>query len=105
MRARLRCCLLLMLLPAAVLAQQPGMRHQVVIEAMRFEPAQLNVKPGDVVEWVNKDAFPHTATAPGKFDTGEIAPGARKSLRIVGKGQLDYICALHPTMKAQLNLK
>lgn len=105
MRARLRACLLLMLLPAAVLAQEPGMRHRVVMEAMRFEPAQLSLKPGDVVEWVNKDAFPHTATAPGKFDTGEIAPGSSKSLRIVGKGTLEYICALHPTMKAQLILK
>lgn len=92
-------------MPQLGLAQQPGMRHTVVIEAMKFQPAQLTVKPGDVVEWVNRDAFPHTATAAGKFDTGEIAPGAKKSLRIMGKGPTDYVCTLHPTMKARLDIR
>ncbi len=106
MKTWLRACLLLIVSPASlVLAQQPGMRYQVVIEGMRFEPAQLTVKPGDVVEWINRDPFPHTATAAGKFDTGEIQPGKSKSLRIMGKGEIPYVCTLHPTMKAQLTVK
>lgn len=110
MRPAWRSGLLLIALPASLaLAQQPGMRYQVVIEGMRFQPAQLTVKPGDEVEWVNRDAFPHTATAMatanGKFDTGEIAAGASKRLRIMGKGEIPYICTLHPTMKAQLTVR
>jgi plastocyanin len=106
-RACLRASMIFPALWAAplVLAQQPGMRYTVVIEAMKFEPAQLTVKPGDTVEWINKDPFPHTATAAGKFDTGEIAAGERKSLRIMGKGTIAYVCALHPTMKASLNVR
>jgi plastocyanin len=67
---------------------------------MRFEPASLTVKPGDVVVWVNKDPFPHTATAPGgAFDSREIAADARWSWTAEKTGSHDYVCSLHPTMK------
>jgi len=36
-------------------APQP---HVVTIENMKFEPATLKVKRGDVVVWSNKDLFP-----------------------------------------------
>lgn len=90
------------LLIAAQAVAEPATRHVVVMEAMRFAPAALNVRVGDEVEWVNRDPFPHTATA-ASFDTGEIPSGGSKSLRITGRGSLGYICTLHPTMKAVVN--
>jgi plastocyanin len=89
---------------AQVAAQARGAHHRVVIEAMRFDPPTLKLQPGDVVEWVNKDPFPHTATAAGRFDTGEIAPESSRSVRITGSGNIDYVCTLHPTMKGRLQL-
>jgi plastocyanin len=68
---------------------------------MQFEPAELVVKRGDRIVWINKDFFPHTATAE-TFDSGKIAPAASWSLLTSKPGVLTYVCALHPTMKAKL---
>ena len=35
----------------------------------------MTAKRGDTIVWVNKDPFPHTATAKGVFDSHEIAAG------------------------------
>jgi plastocyanin len=69
---------------------------------MAFVPEVLTVNKGDTVVWVNKDLFPHTATAQGGFDSHEIA--ASKTWRFVAKkaGRTPYICTLHPTMKGAL---
>jgi len=37
--------------------------HTVSLEAMRFQPDDLTVAPGDTIIWVNKDLVPHTATS------------------------------------------
>lgn len=81
--------------------------HTVVIEGMQFTPAALEVHPGDTVIWINKDPYPHTATAIGgaKFDSGEIKPG--RSWKLVAKkpGTISYECTLHRTMKGSLLVK
>ena len=76
--------------------------HTVVIDATAFAPATLTVQRGDRVTWVNKDPFPHSATAKGVFDSGSIAAGASWSWVADKAGTFDYVCTLHPTMKAQL---
>lgn len=41
---------------------------------MKFVPETLTVNPGDTVRWVNRDFFPHTATAQDKsLDSRDIA--------------------------------
>ena len=80
--------------------------HTIVIADMKFVPETLTVKAGDTVVWVNKDFFPHTATAQDKsFDSGDIA--TNKSWKYVAKkkGSFPYICTLHPMMKAILVVK
>ena len=79
--------------------------HTIVIEGMRFEPADLTVHPGDTVVWMNKDQFAHTATAEGGFDSRQIAPGGSWRLTLQSPGDLPYICALHPTMKAIVRVR
>jgi plastocyanin len=77
--------------------------HTVVIEGMHFTPETLTVKRGDRVQWVNKDLFPHTATAGSKaFDSGPIAAGASWSMVAGRAGTLPYVCTLHPTMAGTL---
>jgi plastocyanin len=90
---------------AAAQARKPA-THTVVIEAMRFQPEVLTVRVGDSVVWVNKDPFPHTATSKtGGFDSQSIQ--ADKSWTYVPKkkGEIDYVCTLHPTMKGTLRVR
>ena len=79
-----------------------GTDHTVTLEGMMFKPAELSVKRGDRITWVNKDLFPHTVTADGVFDSHEIA--ASKSWSYVANrvGNYVYRCTLHPTMNARL---
>ena len=53
--------------------------HTVTIEATSFKPDRLTVAVGDTVVWVNKDPFPHTATAAGAFDSGGSTRRSRGS--------------------------
>lgn len=80
--------------------------HTVLIEGTSFHPERLTVAAGDTVVWINKDPFPHTATSTsGAFDSGSIAPDKSWKFRLLKKGDLDYICSLHPTMKARLTVE
>jgi len=92
----------------AVLAAAPAAHaetHTIVIEGMRFQPAVLTVKRGDRVVWLNRDVVPHTATAGQRFDSSTIAPGASWAMTARQPGRLDYVCTLHPLMKASLVVK
>jgi plastocyanin len=51
---------------------------------------------------MNKDPFPHTATAKGAFDSGSIGADASWTWVADKTGTFDYLCTLHPVMKAQL---
>ena len=72
--------------------------HVVKVEGMAFHPARVVVHRGDAVVWDNRDPVPHTATARGAFDSGQIAPGQRWRWRASRKGSLDYLCTDHPGM-------
>jgi plastocyanin len=74
----------------------------IVIDAMQFATPSLTVRRGDAVVWVNRDLVPHTATAPDGFDSGVIAPGKSWTWRADRPGRFEYVCTLHPTMKARL---
>jgi plastocyanin len=78
----------------------------VEIRGMTFQPAVLEVAPGDTVVWINRDIVPHTATADGRnvWDTGILAQG--DSARYIPRrsGETSYICKLHPTMQGGLTV-
>ena len=81
--------------------------HTVTIEATSFKPASLTIRPGDTVEWVNKDLMPHTATAAGKggFDSGTIATGKSWRRTFTTGGELPYVCTFHPAMKGTVQVR
>jgi plastocyanin len=76
--------------------------HTIVIDGTAFTPAHTTVQRGDRVTWINKDPFPHTATAKGTFDSGSIDDGKSWTWVADKAGTYDYVCTLHPTMKARL---
>jgi plastocyanin len=80
--------------------------HTIVMEGVAFKPETLTVQRGDSVVWLNKDVFPHTATAGDRtFDSGEIAPTKTWKLLAKKSGRFAYVCTLHPTMKGALIVK
>jgi plastocyanin len=90
--------------PSAAPEARTPVTHTIVIEAMRFQPDALTVQAGDSLVWLNKDPFPHTATA-GAFDSKNIAAGASWTYRPRARGEFPYVCSLHPTMKAILRVQ
>jgi plastocyanin len=79
--------------------------HHVVIDGLKNEPETLTVKRGDTVIWTNKDPFPHTVTAPGKFDSHDIPAGGSWKYVARVAGDYAYICTLHPNMKGTLRVE
>lgn len=79
--------------------------HRVVIDGLKNEPETLTVRRGDTIIWTNKDPFPHTVTAPGKFDSHDIPPGGSWKYVARVAGEYAYICKLHPTMKGTLRVE
>jgi plastocyanin len=79
--------------------------HTVTIDGTSFAPANLTVDVGDRVVWTNKDPFPHTVTAPGKFDSHDIPAGGSWKYVARTAGDYAYICTLHPNMKGMLRVE
>lgn len=76
---------------------------QVIMKNFQYQPAQLNVKPGDTVTFRNDDIYDHTVTADdGSFNSGLIPGGKTWTLKITQPGTIAYHCTPHPNMKAQL---
>ena len=79
--------------------------HQIVIQGLQYLPETLKVRRGDVVVWSNKDPFPHTATAPGVFDSGSFAAGRSWRFTAARVGVHPYVCTLHSNMKGTLQVE
>src|SRR5882672_4575599 len=91
---------------AAAGARAARKTHPVRIEGMKFVPARLEVAAGDTVVWTNKDFLPHTVTASeARVESGELAPNKSWRLTARKKGEMPYICRLHPVMKGVLVVK
>ena len=81
----------------------PSAPNTVAIQGMAYGPSSITVAKNTSVTWKNNDNVAHTATADdGTWDTGNIAPGASKSLTFPSGGTFAYHCTVHPMMKATL---
>ena len=80
--------------------------HHVVIDAMKFSPQVVQVKPGDTIVWENRDMFVHNVTAAGaKVSSGDLAPGKTWRYVVRAGASFDYLCTLHPVMKGRVEVK
>lgn len=78
---------------------------EVEIKGFAFHPAELSVKPGDVVRWVNKDVVPHTATLDdGTWDSDELSNGGVAEIEVTKAGVFSYLCIYHPSMKGAITV-
>src|SRR5438093_296825 len=69
-----------------------------------FSPANLTVKVGKTVTWVNKDTVTHTVTSDGSslFDSGFMPTGATFQFTFTAAGTYPYYCTVHPYMKGTI---
>lgn len=71
---------------------------QVTIDKLVFAPVDISAKVGDTIEWVNKDAFAHTATVKGGWEV-MIPPKATAKMVVQKEEAVEFYCRFHPNMK------
>ena len=75
----------------------------VIVRAFAFAPAELRVRAGDRVTWVNCDPDPHTSTADGGgWSSPLLSTGDAFTHTFDAVGEYPYHCAPHPFMTARV---
>lgn len=108
-RATLRLAATSLALPlAAAMARADGhaTNHTVVIKDFAFTPANLQIKAGDTVTWVNQDSAQHSAweSTNNAFDIGLLSTGQSASLTFARAGAFNYRCRPHGNMRGSITI-
>jgi plastocyanin len=79
----------------------------VLIQGFKFKPANITIKRGTRVIWINRDSAQHTATANNgrSFDSGLLRKGQRYTHTFKSAGRKNYHCEPHPFMKGSIVVK
>jgi plastocyanin len=73
---------------------------------MKFVPERIEVAAGDSIVWTNQDFLPHSVTAAAaKLESGDLGQGRSFKLVARAKGEMKYICRLHPVMQGVVVVK
>jgi plastocyanin len=87
---------------AAVPAGAAPTVHTIVLDKMKFGPLPANLRSGDVILWLNKDLFRHSATArDGSFNVDLPSKSSGRTL-VKRKGAIPFSCKYHPGMNGVL---
>jgi plastocyanin len=80
---------------------------QVSMKDIKFDPAEVTVKPGDAVTWVNDDSVGHDVTADGfkSGDPGGMQNGDTFEHTFEKAGTFDYVCSVHPGMEGTVTVE
>ncbi|WP_342069783.1 plastocyanin/azurin family copper-binding protein [Yoonia algicola] len=79
--------------------------HTVVIKGHAFTPADIEIKAGDSITWINEDNARHSATdLNGAFDTGLLSRGQEATMMFVGAGKFEYRCTPHASMRGTITV-
>ena len=75
--------------------------HEVQILKYTFTPAELTIKPGDTVTWLNVEKrVSHSVLFSATGEESErFFPGEQWSRTFDQAGRFDYRCGPHPEMK------
>ncbi|MCK0157245.1 plastocyanin/azurin family copper-binding protein [Cellulophaga sp. F20128] len=89
----------------SMVAQNAPKKHIVEIKKMKFIPAEINVKKGDTVVWINKEFFPHDVTDQKTKAWGSGPFGQNETWSKVITKNENYFCNLHKVMKGIIKIK
>ncbi|WP_341645241.1 cupredoxin domain-containing protein [Thauera sp. SDU_THAU2] len=75
--------------------------HEVRIVQYAYTPAELTIKAGDTVTWINDEKrVSHSVLFRGSGEESErFFPGERWSRKFEQAGRYEYTCGPHPEMK------
>src|ERR1041385_4545294 len=75
--------------------------HKVTIHNLKYDPANLTIKPGETVVWTNMDDNDHTVISDEKdvFASDNLGNGDKFRFTFEKKGKFGYHCKYHPRMK------
>ena len=76
--------------------------HTVAIRQMKFEPAELDIKKGDTILFINNDLFVHDITESSKKEWSSGALPNGQSWKLVPQETVDYYCSIHLVMKGKI---
>ena len=79
----------------------------VIIQGFQFQPAEILIKQGGSVTFINKDSTPHTATPTKNAQftgTGRLKRNQEKTVMFEELGVQDYFCEIHPSMKGMVTV-
>jgi plastocyanin len=89
-----------------------GEAVEVEIKDFAFNPDSVDVPAGSTVTWTNADSAGHDVTKTGgpgpefsSGDPGGMQQGDTYEETFETAGKIDYVCTVHPQMKASLNVK
>lgn len=92
-------------LPIVTITQVPQTTNSVSANKVNiinfaFDPANITVKAGSIVRWVNGDAVPHRIQFDDKHISASfiLAPSDSWSQKFDEPGIYPYICLVHPEM-------
>jgi plastocyanin len=75
----------------------------VVIQKFAFGPADVQVRAGERVTWINCDEDSHTSTADGgQWASPLLAPGDAFTQTFPTAGEFSYHCVPHPFMTGRV---
>jgi plastocyanin len=81
----------------------------VDVADFKFKPAAVTVEAGGTITFANGDKAPHTAQTnlnpkAAEFDTGRLAKGEKKVVKLTHPGRFSYFCAYHRFMKGTVKV-
>lgn len=80
---------------------------EVGIREYKYDPAELKVKAGTTVKWINNEKrTSHSIlfTGPGGFESERIFPGESWQRVFDKPGSYPYTCGPHPEMKGRIEV-
>ncbi len=81
--------------------------HMVGQKGRTFSAANLEIKRGDVVLFVNDDNVPHnisSSTVGNAFSLGSQAAGTSIPVTFTTAGEVDVRCLIHPRMQMTVKI-
>jgi plastocyanin len=95
---------------AAVAAAIPGAAAAatvpVNVQFSAFGPSQLDVLPGETVEWTNVSERRHTVHADDEsFSSGDLMSGDKFALQFATAGIYPYHCTVHEGMVGEIDVR
>lgn len=82
-------------------------QHTITEKGKVFSQADIAIKAGDTVVFVNDDNVAHNVMsndADNKFNLGLLKPGSSTPVTFNSPGAVTVLCAIHPSMKLNVTI-